>query len=81
MFSIKTYLVGNLRREWLETEQAPMESMLADIVAVFVTAAPLLAERTKQRQEEERQRHLAEQRRYDEERRQKTERNRWRRIR
>jgi hypothetical protein len=50
---------------------------LPDILAAFLTAAPLLAEQTRQREEENRQYQLAEQRRYEEEQRRKRDNNRW----
>lgn len=80
VFSIKTYLPGNLRREWLETDKTTMESLLPDIIATLVAAGPLLVERRKQREEEERQRRIAEQKRYEEQQQRKLDDNRWRRF-
>lgn len=80
VFSIRTYLPGNLKREWTETQETPLESFLPDIVARFVAAGPLLAEQTRQRQEAERKRQAAEQRRYEEQQRRKLDDNRWRRF-
>lgn len=40
VFSSKTYLPASLKREWLENDKASMESLLPDIVATFVAAAP-----------------------------------------
>ncbi|WP_155831122.1 hypothetical protein [Hyphomicrobium sp. 802] len=79
-FSIKTYLPGNLRREWLETDKKTMESLLPDVIATLVAAGPLLVERRKQREEEERQRRIAEQKRYEEQQQKKLDDNRWRRF-
>ena len=42
------------RRTWLETEDRPLEGMLPEIVASFLVIAPLLAERTRRREEEAR---------------------------
>lgn len=80
VFTIKTYLPAGLRTGWLESDSAPMESLLADIAAVFMAAGPLLVDRRRQREEEERQRRLAEQKRYEEEQRRKRDDNRWRRF-
>jgi hypothetical protein len=80
VFSIKTYLPANLRREWLETDKASMESLLPDIIAILVAVGPLLVERRKQREEEERQRRIAEQKRYEEQQQRKLDDNRWRRF-
>jgi hypothetical protein len=80
VLSIKTYLPGNLRREWLETDKTTMESLLPDIIATLVAAGPLLVERRKQREEEERQRRIAEQKRYEEQQQRKLDDNRWRRF-
>jgi hypothetical protein len=80
VFSIKTYLPDGLKREWLESDKASMESLLPDIVATFVSAGPLLVERRKQREEEARQRQIAEQKRYEEQQRRKRDDNRWRKF-
>ena len=80
VFAIKTYLADGLRREWLETKDAPMEGLLPAIVATFLLAAPLLVEERRKREEEARQYQLAEQRRHEREQRQKLESNRLRRF-
>ncbi len=80
VFSIKTLLPGNLRQEWHETTETPMEELLPEIAAVFVTASPLLVEQRKRRAEDERQRQIAERQRYEENERRKLDRNRWRRL-
>lgn len=54
--------------------------MLLDIIATFVAAGPLLAERTRQRKEDEHQHRIAEQKRYEEKQHRKREDNRWRRF-
>lgn len=79
-FSIKTYLPRGLRTEWIESDSASMESMVPDIVAMFVTAAPLLVEQRRQREEAERQRQIAERLRYEEQQKRKLDNNRWRRF-
>lgn len=80
VFSIKTYLPGNLRREWLETTEHPIEGFLPEIAAVFVTAGPLLVEQRRKRAEEEKQRLIVERQRYEENERRKLDRHRWRRF-
>lgn len=80
VFSIKTSLPGNLRQDWLETTEQPMEDLLPEIAAVLVTAGPLLVEQRRKRAEEERQRQVAEHQRYQENERRKLDRNRWRRF-
>ena len=80
LFAIKTYLPQSLRREWLETDKAPLETLLPDIVATFVAAAPLLVEQRKQQEEAENQRRIAEQQRYEAKQRRKLDDNRWRRF-
>ena len=79
-FSIKTYLPNKLQREWIESDDKSMEVLLADIMATILASVPLLVEKTKQRQEEERQRQIESNRRYEEEQRQKLENHRWRRF-
>lgn len=78
VFDIKTNLPRGLQRQWLDTEVQPLEKMLADIVANFVAAGPLLVEQRKEREEAERERQLAERRRYEEQQRRKCDSNRWR---
>jgi hypothetical protein len=80
VFSIKTYIPGKLKREWIESVEYPMESQLADIVATILASVPLLAEKTKQRKEEEEKRQLESRRRYEEEQSKKLENYRWRRF-
>ncbi len=57
-----------------------MEVLLADILATILTSVPLLAEKTRQRKEEENQRRIEENRRHEEAQRQKLEDNRWHRF-
>lgn len=78
VFTIKTYLPGNLRTEWTENDGTPMELLLPDILATFVAAGPLLVEQRRQREEAERQRQIAERKRYEEQQRRKLDNNRWR---
>lgn len=80
IFAIKTYLGNGLRSEWLETDAAPMEGLLPDVVAGILTAAPFLAERTRKRDEERRLYEAAEHRRHEREQRQKLVRNRLRKF-
>lgn len=80
VLSIKTYLPGNLRREWIESDLVRMESLLPDIVATFVAAGPLLVDQRRQREEAERQRQIAELKRNEERQRRKLDDNRWRRF-
>lgn len=80
VLSIKTWMPSGLRSEWLENDAKAMEDLLPEIVAAFVAAGPLLAERTRQREEEKRQYQIAEFKRYEEQQRRKLEANRWRRF-
>jgi hypothetical protein len=80
VFTIKTYLPGSLQREWIEGNDTSLESMIPDIVGVFVAAGPLLVEQRLQQQEAERQRQIAERKRYEEEQQRKLDNNRWRRF-
>jgi hypothetical protein len=66
VFEIKTYLPAGLKRQWLETDKQPLEDMLPEIVAVFVTAGPLLVRQRQEREAAERERLLAERRRHEE---------------
>lgn len=80
LFAIKTYLPRGLREEWLETDAKPMETLLPDIIACFLSAGPLLADQRREREEAERVRQAAEQERQEERRRLKKDDNRWRRF-
>jgi hypothetical protein len=80
VFAIKTYLVGSLRREWLEKAGKPMEELLPEIVATFIAAGPLLAEQRRSREEQARLHAIAEQRREQERQKRKQDQNRWRRL-
>lgn len=77
---IKTSLPGELKAEWLETDEKPMETLLSEIVGVFIAAGPLLVERRKAQEEEARRQQLAERQRYEEAQRRKRDSNRWRRF-
>jgi hypothetical protein len=82
IFEIKTWQwPAGLPRQWLESEKQPMEGMLPDILATFVTAGPLLVQQRKDREAAERERQLAERRRYEEQQRRKRDANRWRKFR
>lgn len=76
----KNWLPAGLRSEWIETDKSPMESLLPEIIAGVVTASQVLAERTKERQEQDRKWRIAEQQRREEEARRKEENNRRRRF-
>jgi len=80
VFVIKTYLVGSLRREWLEKASKPMEELLPDIMATFIAAGPLLAEQRRAQEERARLHAIAEQRREQERQKRKRDQNRWRRL-
>ena len=80
VFAIKTYLVGSLRREWLEKAGKPMEELLPEIVATFIAAGPLLAEQRRVREEQARLHAIAEQHREQERQKRKQDQNRWRRL-
>ena len=80
VLTIKTYLPGRLRTEWIENDKMPMEALLPDIVATFVAVGPLLVEQRIEREEAERLRRIAERERYEEEQRQRAADNRWRRF-
>jgi len=78
VFDIKTYLPAGLKRQWVETDQRPLEEMLSEIVATFIAAGPALVQQRREREAAERERQLAEQRRYEEQQRRKRDANRWR---
>ncbi len=73
LFTMKRYLPGSLRREWLERDGAPIEDWLAEIVATFLVAGPIMAEERRQREEQARRQEEERQRR-------KQDLNRWRRF-
>ena len=73
LFEIKRYLPGSMRREWLERADAPIEDRIAEIVATFMVAGPIMAEEQRQREEQARRAEEERQRR-------KQDRNRWRRF-
>jgi hypothetical protein len=79
-FTISAWTEQSVRKTWLETDRRPLDGMLPEIVATFVVLAPLLAERTRQREEAVR-RWEEERRRAEEERqRRREDDNRWRRF-
>ena len=80
MFSIQTYLNGSLQREWLESEAAPMENLLPEIVGSLIAAGAVLTEMRRKREEAERQRQIVERQRAEELERQRLEDNRWQRF-
>jgi hypothetical protein len=59
-FSIETYLGSiGVCREWKETEKAPIETLIPDILKSLAVAGPALVELRKERAEQERIRHEA----------------------
>jgi hypothetical protein len=79
-FTISAWTEESVRKTWLESERRPIDTMLPEIVATFVVLAPVLAERTRLREESARCR-AEEQRRAEEERqRRREDHNRWRRF-
>jgi len=80
VFIIQTPLDGRLRREWLESDAAPMEGMLPEIVATLLAGGAVRAERKRKREKAERQRRIQEQRRAEERERRKLDDDRWRRF-
>lgn len=77
-FTISAWTEESVRKNWLESDGRPIDGMLPEIVATFVVLAPVLAERTRQREEAarrwEEERHRAE----EERQRQHEDDNRWR---
>ena len=78
--TISAWTEEPVRKHWLESDWRPIDAMLPEIVATFVVLAPVLAERTRQREEAARRRE-EERRRVEEERqKQREDDNRWRRF-
>lgn len=80
VFSLTPHLPGNLRNEWVDTEDRPLETLAGEIAGTIIAAFPLLAAQTAQRRAAERERQIAEQHRQLEREKQKCEDNRWRRF-
>ncbi len=80
VFTIKSYLDGSLRREWLESETTSMESLLPEIAATLVAAGAVLVDMRRKREEAERLRLMEERKRTEERERRKLDDNRWRRL-
>lgn len=79
-FTISAWTEESVRKNWLESADRPIDGMLPEIVATFIVLAPVLAERTRQREEAAR-RWEEERRRAEEERQRRHEDdNRWRRF-
>jgi hypothetical protein len=77
---IHTWSRAGFKREWLESDAHPIETLLPDVAATVLAMGPHLAELRREREEEAR---LAEERRRqadDERRRRKRDANRWRRF-
>ncbi len=79
-FAIKTGLPKGLKSDWTESDAQPFENILPEIVATFVAATPLLAERTRERAEQARLRQIEEHKRYEEQQHRKLDDNQWRRL-
>ncbi len=77
-FVIETRLDPALVHSFIDTPDAPLESQLPDIAAVFVAAAPLLQEHRRQYEEAEQRRREEELRRYEERQNAQMEQNRLR---
>lgn len=80
VFSIKSNLGGDLKREWLEKAGISLESMLPNIAATLLVAGPLLKERAKRRAEEAERSAIEQRRREDERQLLKQNRNQIRRL-
>jgi hypothetical protein len=78
LFAIQTYLPQGLAREWLETQERSLESMLPEILATIIAAGPVLHAQRLEREEQERQRQIKEHERYQAQQRRKRDDNRWR---
>lgn len=77
---IHTWSRGGFKREWLESDAHPIETLLPDVAATVLAMGPHLADIRREREEEAR---LAEERRRqaeDKRRRRRREANRWRRL-
>lgn len=79
IFTLKTFLVSGLTREWRDGDRR-LEEQISDIVAVLSLAGPILLERRRQAEEEQRLRWKEERKRQEAEERNRLERNRWRRF-
>lgn len=80
VFSITTYAPVTTRKEWLESEQKPIETSLPDIVSAFFIIAPALAAWHRKLADDAEQRRIAEQKRQEEAQRRRKDDNRWRRF-
>lgn len=76
VFKIRTHLETGIPQEWRDDETHELEQHIAEIVASFLVAQPILAERRKQAEERERQHWEAERRRSEEAARKKRDHNR-----
>lgn len=79
-FTISAWTEEPVRKNWLENDRRSIDALLPEIVATFVVLAPVLAERTRQR-EEAAEKWAEERRRAEEERQRRLDDdNRWRRF-
>lgn len=80
VFTIKTWMRGGLKTQWLEKDDKPLEELLPEIVTTMLTAQSVLAEMRRERAEEDQQRRLDAQRRAEIEARRRQEVKRWQRM-
>lgn len=79
-FTISAWTEESVRKNWLESDTRPIDRMLPEIVATFITLAPVLAERTRQREEANRRWEEKRRRAEEERQRRREDDNRWRRF-
>jgi len=79
-FQVRAWIDQPLRKVWLETDRQPAEAMLPEIVATFLVLGPLLAERTRQREEQQRRWEEEQRRRELERQRRQQDDKRWQRF-
>lgn len=77
IFEIKHYLPSGFKLQWLETDEMPMEEFLPEIFDTLKRAAPILAQRTRERLEQQRLAEIAAHERYLAEQARKRDDNRW----
>jgi hypothetical protein len=80
LFEFKAYSLGGLRKNWMESEARPIETMLPGIVATFIAAIPFFVEEKRKHDEAAERRRQAEQRRAAEERRRRLDDAGWRKF-
>lgn len=80
LFVIKTHLGPGIPDKWSDAPDMPLEKHIGEIIATLSLAGPLLQEKRRIFQEQERQRLEAERRRQDEVDRRRRDKHRWRRF-